>query len=525
MNQYTRTLRSMVNPPQSEPIFGREKEMAQNDAGGYVFTISPMEQFKRFLVLGSESGTYYASSSKLTKDNTKNIITLFNSSDGREAVSVLEEMSTQGRVPKVSPVLYTLALALSSTNKDTRVEASRVFNAVVRTQSHLFEFVNYVNELRGWGRLLKESVANWYESKPLDKLAYQMVKYRNRNDWSTADVLRMAHPKPTTKQRSALYAWAVGKGYSTKLPEIVHAFELLKAHPSKVELINGHGLTHEMVPTELLNDPKVWERLLETMPATAMLRNLGKMTSIGLIAPLSDAAKHVRDVLSNSEWLSKSRVHPYTILMALTTYRAGRGVKGKLTWSPNAQIVDALETAFYAAFKNIEPSNKNTLLALDVSGSMGQLIMNTHISAAMGATAMAMVTARSEPNYAVMGFADTFRDLGITKIDSLETAMRKAHDRNFSSTDCAKPITWAQTNKVPVENFVVYTDNETWAGSIHPSTALKNYRQATGINAMLTVVGMTATNFSIADPKDPRMMDVVGFDAAAPQVIADFARE
>jgi 60 kDa SS-A/Ro ribonucleoprotein len=35
---------------------------------------------------------------------------------------------------------------------------------------------------------------------------------------------------------------------------------------------------------------------------------------------------------------------------------------------------------------------------------------------------------------------------------------------------------------------------------------------------------MTATGFSIADPSDPGMLDVVGFDAAAPQVMADFAR-
>jgi 60 kDa SS-A/Ro ribonucleoprotein len=41
----------------------------------------------------------------------------------------------------------------------------------------------------------------------------------------------------------------------------------------------------------------------------------------------------------------------------------------------------------------------------------------------------------------------------------------------------------------------------------------------------LVVVGLTATNFSIADPNDSGMLDVVGFDASAPNVIADFARE
>jgi 60 kDa SS-A/Ro ribonucleoprotein len=35
---------------------------------------------------------------------------------------------------------------------------------------------------------------------------------------------------------------------------------------------------------------------------------------------------------------------------------------------------------------------------------------------------------------------------------------------------------------------------------------------------------MTATQFTIADPTDPGMLDVVGFDAAVPSLITGFAR-
>ena len=34
---------------------------------------------------------------------------------------------------------------------------------------------------------------------------------------------------------------------------------------------------------------------------------------------------------------------------------------------------------------------------------------------------------------------------------------------------------------------------------------------------------MTVTNFSVADPHDPGQLDVVGFDAALPQLIRNFA--
>jgi 60 kDa SS-A/Ro ribonucleoprotein len=91
-------------------------------------------------------------------------------------------------------------------------------------------------------------------------------------------------------------------------------------------------------------------------------------------------------------------------------------------------------------------------------------------------------------------------------------------------TDCSLPMLYALENRLEIDLFLVFTDNETWAGTIHPDEALRLYRQRTGIAAKLVVVGMTSNGFTIADPNDPGMLDVVGFDAAAPAVIADFAR-
>jgi len=83
---------------------------------------------------------------------------------------------------------------------------------------------------------------------------------------------------------------------------------------------------------------------------------------------------------------------------------------------------------------------------------------------------------------------------------------------------------WALERRIEVDTFVVYTDSETWAGGVHPAQALREYRQRTGIAAKLVVVGMVSNGFSIADPNDAGMLDVVGFDTATPTVTADFAR-
>ena len=101
--------------------------------------------------------------------------------------------------------------------------------------------------------------------------------------------------------------------------------------------------------------------------------------------------------------------------------------------------------------------------------------------------------------------------------------MKRISGLAFGGTDCALPMLEAQKHRWPVDLFVIYTDSETWAGKVHPSQALRQYRERTGIPAKLVVVGMASNGFTIADPSDGGMLDVVGFDTATPQVIADFA--
>ena len=93
----------------------------------------------------------------------------------------------------------------------------------------------------------------------------------------------------------------------------------------------------------------------------------------------------------------------------------------------------------------------------------------------------------------------------------------------MGGTDCAQPMMYAKRRSMPIDIFIIYTDCETWAGNIHPSEALRQYRKKMNIDAKLIVVAMTSNGFSLADPKDGGMLDLVGFDASAPDVIRDFA--
>jgi 60 kDa SS-A/Ro ribonucleoprotein len=219
-------------------------------------------------------------------------------------------------------------------------------------------------------------------------------------------------------------------------------------------------------------------------------------------------------------------VHPIAVLAALRTYASGRGARGRGTWAPVREVVDALDAAFYTAFGNVEPTGKRLLLALDVSGSMewGAVAGVPGLTPRVASAALALITAATEDRYEILAFATRLQPLAISPRQRLDDVVKTVSRLPFGGTDCALPMLHAEARKREVDAFVVYTDSETWFGSVHPAQALRDYRRASGIDARLVVVGMVSNGFTIADPQDPGMLDAVGFDTATPQLVSDFAR-
>lgn len=514
---------------QTLPVPGREKEQVKNDAGGYVFEMTPFAALERFLILGAETNTYV--SGKVALDRNAKSIKECLRTDARKTIDMIVAISQSGRAPKNDPALFALAMATCEEHNPkaaNRGYAAAMLPKVARFGTDLFTFVEYAQSMRGWGAILKNAVRAWYLDKPVDNLAFQTIKYQQRNGWSHRDLLRLTHPNVGEDAlRNELFSYVVKKEYGgSSNIRIVEGFERAKkASNAKeiVKLITEYNLTREMVPTQFLTELAVWEALLQKMPLMATVRNLPTMTNVGLIKPLSEATKMIVNRLTDANYIRKSRVHPLAMLLAYGTYATGRSQRGSNSWTPVQAITDALMDGFYAAFANVEPTGKNYLIGVDVSGSMGSAWNGTNLRHCEIAAAQAMVIARTEPYCHVMGFARDFVDLGITPKMSLQDVSARTLKMNFGSTDCALPMTYANKNKLDVDAFVVITDNETWAGSIQPFQALRDYRnQRNKPNAKSAVIATAGSNFTIADPKDPGMMDFVGFDANVPVLLADF---
>jgi 60 kDa SS-A/Ro ribonucleoprotein len=541
-------------PPQSEPI--RDSGQVPNSAGGFAWAVDDWTRLRRFLVLGSEGGSHYAAERTLTRENAEAVERCL-AADGPRAVTQIVRVSEEGRAPKNDPSLFALAMAAGLGDESTRKAALDALPQVARTGTHLFQFATFVEGFRGWGRALRRAIGSWYAAQPVDALAYQAVKYRQREGVTHRDVLRLAHPaesvsagNPTldvSPEHARLFEWIVRGGGTDGLPRLVEGFvraQEAETPAASAALVREYGLPREALKSEHLTSAEVWEALLADMPMTAMIRNLATMTRVGVVEQGSAGTVAVVERLGDGERIRRARVHPIALLAALRTYQAGHGARGQHTWNPVREVVNALDAAFYSAFANVEPADKRLLLALDVSGSMtgGHVAGVPGLSPRDASAALALVSAATEERYEVVGFFAGkggwktgakgqwgYGDQGLTPLpislrQRLDDVVKTVHNLPFGGTDCALPMLYAQAQEREVDTFVIYTDSETWAGDVHPVQALQNYRAASGIDARLVVVGMVSNGFSIADPSDPGMLDVVGFDTATPQLISDFAR-
>lgn len=535
---------SQKETPQTEPIPGSTQ--VANSAGGYTWTVDCWKRLERFLILGGEGGTYYISERKLTIENAQAILECA-AQDAARTVAMIVGVSDAGRAPKNDPAVFALALLAGQKGPASKL-ALEALNSVCRIGTHLFQFCETLDSQRGWGRAVRRALAKWYTDKKPEQVAYQVTKYQQRNGWSHRDVLRLCHAQSEAHNQLFKYVTQPEKflDEDTALTpglNLVMAVENAKRATTDTEivrLVREHGLVRECIPTQWLNSTKVWEALLEDMPITALVRNLGKLSSIGLVAPLSEATKYVTARLTDEALLKRGRVHPLALLIAQKIYAQGKGDKGSLTWKTVPQVVDALDDAFYKAFAAVEPTGKRWFLGLDVSGSMSVQCAGSPIECREAVGALALVTAKTEPHYAMAafssngwqgngkspyaGYGNGIELVDFSRLTRLDTALRKLAEIPMGGTDCSLPMLYALEHKIPVDVFVVMTDSETYAGQIQPAQALRKYRKAMGLDSKLIVLAMASNGFTIADPNDAGMLDVVGFDTTVPQVMAEFAR-
>jgi 60 kDa SS-A/Ro ribonucleoprotein len=213
-NFFTKHLKST---PQTQPIKGRESEMIQGRSGGYAFDAGIWAMLRRCLIVGTAQSTYYAGKKELTDD----FITTVQEAIAIDPRRVADEIlyASDGKSINNSAPIFALVLLSMGETPEAKVAFLEIFPQVVRTASHFYEWLIYTKSLRGFGKIVKQAGTNWLSQDNVKKLAYQLLKYQQRNGYSHRDALRLFHVKPPTDEHDQLFHWAV-KGWDGLPSEI-----------------------------------------------------------------------------------------------------------------------------------------------------------------------------------------------------------------------------------------------------------------------------------------------------------------
>lgn len=512
---------------QSQPIPGREAEMIHGRSGGVMFKADIWTMLHRCLLIGTAQSTFYAGKQELTAEFVETVRQAIALNPNRVASEIL--YASDGRAINNSAPLFALVLLSMSEIPEAKHAFQEIFPQVVRTGSHFYEWLSYTKAIRGFGKIVREAGKTWLSRENLKELAYQLLKYQQRQGFSYRDALRLFHVKAPTEEHNQLFQWAL-QGWE-ELPQEIPSealaqiwwYEWLKRHPDQThEAIAKGRLTHEMAAPVGKMDKRAWQLLFNDMPIGAMLRNLGSLTELGVLSANNrDNLKRVAKVLNSREHLRKGRIHPIDVLKALKTYQSGGQLgRSQKTWQPVPRIIDILEQALELSFDVMPPTGKVFLHAVDVSGSMSYYsVSSIGLTCCEIATTMALATAKTEKHYVIRGFATEFRDLKIAARDSFSDAIAKASNQNFGGTDASVAYDWAMQHKFKADVFCFWTDCESWAGRKHPSQALAEYRRKINPKAKAVYVTLAPYNISLVDSQDPMSWDIAGFDPGTPRLI------
>lgn len=513
----------ITQTPQDRPIIGRESEMIPNNAGGWGFSLDKWEKLKRFLILGSEGGTYYVSAQSLTEQNCQNLFSCIQE-NGKLVVEEAARVNLDNLAPKTDSQIFALAAALAKGDNETKACVRQYFNQVIRTGTHLLHFVAFLDGLGGWGPAKRSIVGNWFLNQNFDNVGYQVLKYQNRDGWTMRDVLRLSHPSPLGdfNKLGSLFNWICKKDCNSEfLPEIIQKYEcFVKKYNDKLPLNERKylvleaiksGLPREVLPNNMLSYPDIQRVLLEHSPIHALIRNISQVCSENDTLAAS--------LLRNETKLRQSRVHPFALLMAQLVYLRGRGVLSSRHWNVNRTIVEALDDAYDFSFQNWTPTEKKILVGIDISNSMNMSCIGSPIACSQAALGMAITICRLEPNSECVTFNTEVRGVvNITKRSSLSSINIGSN----GGTDLTAPIRWALRNNTKYDGFCILTDNETWAGSRHPTEVFAQYKRQINPNAKLVCCSMASNDANIVDPRDLSQIGCAGLDANLPSIISSF---
>lgn len=480
---------------------------AVNEAGGTAYKLSDKAALAQYAMTGTLNGTYYATDA----EQLNKTLELANKVDPK-FVAKLAVYARQRGLMKDMPAVLAAVLA----SKDVDLLA-QIFDRVVDNPKMLRNFVQIIRSgavgRKSFGTRIKRLIQNYLESLTDE----QLFKADVGNDPSLQDIIKLVHPKPTNKKRSALYGYLLDKEYkATDLVPVARQFEQFKKEMSG----EIPDVPFQMLTALPLTDDH-WKQIADNATWTQTRMNLNTFARHGVLKDRNMVVK-LAQRLSNPELVRKAKVFPYQLFTAYLNVDAAVPV----------QLTNALQDAADAALDNIPEFTGKVYVMVDTSGSMsspatgsrGSVTTKTRCVDVAGLFAAAIL--RKNPDAVIVPFDTSVHvDHRLNPRDSIMTNAKTLAAFGGGGTNCSSALEYVNKQAGKGDLVIYVSDNESWVDSAHyRSTATMvewNKFRARNPNAKLVCIDIQPYATTQAHDRE-EILNIGGFSDQVFDVISRF---
>ncbi|WP_395795511.1 TROVE domain-containing protein [Aquimonas sp.] len=478
----------------------------RNQAGAPAYALSPKHSLAQLAMTGCLNSTYYSDA----ESQLDALLAACFDVDSRFVARAALHARRHGRM-KDTPAL--LCAYLASFNGEL---LEQVFSRVIDSGRMLRAFVQILRSGRvartSLGSQPKRLVQNWLNGCSDTEFIRAMVGQQP----SIADVIRMVHPKPLTREREALFAYALGRPYlPERLPPALQAFEAFKRDASQpvpelpFQLLTGLALS-----------PAHWKAIASSCSWTTLRMNLNTFQRHGVFED-SHLVNRLAKRLADGEQVQRAGAFPYQLL---ATQRAVQDLPPRLQ--------QALCEALQHSVRAVPALSGSLALAVDVSGSMVSPITGhrrgatTAVRCVDVAALFAAALLVRNPEAEVLPFDERVRPWQAPR-GGLRAVTESLAGLIGGGTAISAPLEQLAKRRAPPDLVVLFSDNQSWlhAHQYGGTEALAQWHKLKQRNPAARLVCVDLQPYANAQlPERVDVLNIGGFSDAVFERIAEFAR-
>ncbi len=486
-----------------------------NEAGGSAYSLTDEHILCQYAVTGCFNGTYYVDAS-----SHLNTILEVAKKCSPELIAKVAVYARKKAYMKDMPAFF-VALLL---DKDKNL-FRKIFHIVIDDGKMLRNFAQFVlsrkvcsqHTLEAYS--VRNQIQKWFDDRNVDAIWLASIG----NDPSLADIIRLAHIKPNTEEKDALFKYILGYdkekvAYFEKLPEKVVSYEKFK------QTLEGDLPNVSFQLLEGLNiGEKGWTSIAKNATWTQTKNKLNNFNRAGVFKN-SDMVDLIAQKIGDPELVRKSKVFPYQLLIAYLN-----------TEDVPAKLRNALQDAMEVSLENVPTIKGKVYIAVDVSGSMASPATGNRGSVTSKARCVdvaalfAAAILRSNPEAEVIPFNGAPVSVKLNPRDSVMTNANTLAKLCGGGTNCSSVLSKLNRANARGDVVIYVSDNESWMDRHFYShgTGVMNEWQVfkkSNKNAKLICIDITPNKTAQTELRSD-ILQVGGFGDSVFDIVSQFTTE